>query len=1078
MPTTLWQTRTMFVSSTFADMHAERDYLYHFVFPELAERLQERQHHLEAIDLRGAAEKPAPEEEQAKESLVLKMCLSEIARSRPFFIGLIGDCYGWTPASERLQAAVQEQGFVTDVRGKSVTALEIEFGALEGHDVPRRCHIYLRSPLPYDQMPREVARRYSDAYSAAPDASQVVSRLTDLKRRIIDHPALAGRVHAYRAEWDPVSRSVTGLDDWGQQVLEDLWTDLDAVTSGSIATAFTSSRDEDRWLLEKFVERHARGFVGRSDLTAELLRHVRSASWETLRWGVCVTGESGSGKSALFAHLHRELAESDNVLLLSHAAGIGSRSSRVDVMLEGWVRTLSEVLGEHSTLPENAPPERIEQLFRRYLSRAAESRRVVILIDALNQFEQTPRAQHVTWLPKALPTNVRLIATAVPGLESRSLVSRAGARDVPLPALTAEEARQIAQGVCRRYHRVLDTSTLAELLEKKAHGTNASSSPLWLEIALEELNLLDADDYSRANTTYTGSFDERLRQMLHDAARALPSDIDGIYAYLLDRIERLFGVFWARAFVNLLGVSHNGWRESDLRALLPRAATVLRAQPSTKADVIGEWNALQFARVRRSLRGHLLERGAHGQWDFSHEHARTAIQRRNLQTLSLEQEFHSLIARHLFSLPPSDPVRSAELMAHLLGSRDRQSTVRYYAGPLETAELYDATRALASYIASGTDEKPNPHLRWTISLLQEPVDDAARIALCRRYVSPLVDLVGQTADISTCGYILESVVQVATEIAERCPDSPDYHETVMEAQAQLGQIQREEGKASEALSSYRAAVETAQRGARKWPEKDAWLRVQSYACGGIGDILSAQGDLSGALAAFWDGLTLCASWVALLPRDISAHLRVARLGNRICHVLIEQNELAQAEEIRRKVFDWSQHIARAVPNSPEVRLCLSVGYVTAGDLYSAKGDRVQALEQFREAARIRQELMDQDPSDTHIQRELASSLNRVGVTLMAQGNLREALTPLEQTAEISQRLANTDATDAGYARDLAVAYFQLSRIHHELGDRDTSEGYFSDCYQVLVSMRQVGMVLDERMRRIAEAADTLYAGGD
>jgi len=47
----IWRSRPVFVTSTFRDMHAERDYLHDHVFPELVERLRERFHHLEPVDL-------------------------------------------------------------------------------------------------------------------------------------------------------------------------------------------------------------------------------------------------------------------------------------------------------------------------------------------------------------------------------------------------------------------------------------------------------------------------------------------------------------------------------------------------------------------------------------------------------------------------------------------------------------------------------------------------------------------------------------------------------------------------------------------------------------------------------------------------------------------------------------------------------------------------------------------------------------------------------------------------------------------------------------------------------------------
>src|SRR5262249_39074529 len=113
-----WLTRPVFLSSTFKDMHAERDYLRHHVFPELAEKLRERHCHLETIDLRMGVETVELASEEEKELQVLKVCLDEIERSRPFLIVLLGDRYGWVPPESRMKTAAQEAGFETSLTGK------------------------------------------------------------------------------------------------------------------------------------------------------------------------------------------------------------------------------------------------------------------------------------------------------------------------------------------------------------------------------------------------------------------------------------------------------------------------------------------------------------------------------------------------------------------------------------------------------------------------------------------------------------------------------------------------------------------------------------------------------------------------------------------------------------------------------------------------------------------------------------------------------------------------------------------------------------------------------------------------
>jgi hypothetical protein len=214
-----WRARPVFISSTFKDMQSERDYLRAHVFPRLEERLRERRHQLEPIDLRMGVETVDEPSLEKRELLVLKVCLEEIKRSRPFLLVLLGDRYGWVPPRERMETAAQEMGFQTDVAQKSVTALEIEFGVLkESADQRSRSFFYFREPLPYDKMPPDVAARYSDACSTDPAVRAGHDRLVALKHGIRDNPELAPRVHDYHAGWDAGTQRVAGLEAFGEMV--------------------------------------------------------------------------------------------------------------------------------------------------------------------------------------------------------------------------------------------------------------------------------------------------------------------------------------------------------------------------------------------------------------------------------------------------------------------------------------------------------------------------------------------------------------------------------------------------------------------------------------------------------------------------------------------------------------------------------------------------------------------------------------------------------------------------------------------------------------------------------------------
>jgi hypothetical protein len=317
-----------------------------------------------------------------------------------------------------------------------------------------------------------------------------------------------------------------------------------------------------------------------------------------------------------------------------------------------------------------------------------------------------------------------------------------------LPRLDADEARHIAGAVCGRYHRTLDPEILQVLLEKRlGDGRLSAGIPLWLELALEELNLLDADDFARAERDYTqyDTPEERLHRMMLDVAQEFPADVEGLYGHMLQRTEELFGVGWSRGFAALIAVSRSGWRESDLQALLPQAAELF--EPDRPAE---PWDGLRFAGLRRSFRAHLVQRGGQGQWDFFHAQMRLAVGRRSLGDDPLVRRLHTLVADHLESLPADDPQRQGELMFHLIGTDDRLRAARYYASgtpDYDSGSVSGETRALADHVLAGVAEgaaagspEANPGLRWVLALLDladlEP-SHAARLA--NRYQFDLLE---------------------------------------------------------------------------------------------------------------------------------------------------------------------------------------------------------------------------------------------------------------------------------------------------------------------------------------------------
>ena len=85
---------------------------------------------------------------------VLPICLAEIDRSRPYFLGLLGQRYGWVP--EELPEHLTDQlPWLGTPPGTSVTELEFLHGVLNDADAAGHVFFHLRDPAWVDSRPPE-----------------------------------------------------------------------------------------------------------------------------------------------------------------------------------------------------------------------------------------------------------------------------------------------------------------------------------------------------------------------------------------------------------------------------------------------------------------------------------------------------------------------------------------------------------------------------------------------------------------------------------------------------------------------------------------------------------------------------------------------------------------------------------------------------------------------------------------------------------------------------------------------------------------------------------------------------------
>lgn len=141
----------VFISSTFHDMQEERDTLIKKTFPKLRTTAAQRMITLTPIDLRWGVT-----DREAKSGMILELCLKEIERCQPFFIGILGSRYGRSLQLEDLKAnkmlLEQYKWLIEDIKnGLSITEIEMQFAVFRRQHHANALFFIKRNKVPIDE---------------------------------------------------------------------------------------------------------------------------------------------------------------------------------------------------------------------------------------------------------------------------------------------------------------------------------------------------------------------------------------------------------------------------------------------------------------------------------------------------------------------------------------------------------------------------------------------------------------------------------------------------------------------------------------------------------------------------------------------------------------------------------------------------------------------------------------------------------------------------------------------------------------------------------------------------------------
>ncbi len=531
-----WGTVSIFISSTFQDMHGERDYLVKEVFPELLSWCESRRLHLYDIDLRWGITA-----EDSENHNTVAACLHNIDRCRPFFICFMGQRRGWVPDSGEVNAdSLEEYPALSGMLGKrSVTEMEIEHaliapmnrmyeGVLQKQDPCRRALFYFRSGDYLKEVPPSVLPVYQDS-------EENLDSIARFKQVIRDggYP-----VTEYSCHYEEEASGEGGLglfqtreETLGECILRQLKDQISREFPDHIPDEESGDLSEEPALFgeEEFIWREEDSYYPQKEDMEELRKYLASDEQKAL----LVTGNSGSGKTSLMCALAREYTDPRRLII--RFCGVSAMTSDLYLLLSGILKECGIAV----------PPTENEMFagLRQILSEIAAREDTVVILDGINQSRDGCRLLEL--LPGTLPKGLKMILSCkTEALDPEIRARMASYGNIREWTLKTACDKVFKRGMINRflslYLKQLDEDSIRQIA-----GSEEISSPLQVSVILSELRVF-------------GRFEQ-----IADQVRKLGGSIGEAFGEVLSRLDQESDQL-SGALFGLMACSDHGLSEEEL----------------------------------------------------------------------------------------------------------------------------------------------------------------------------------------------------------------------------------------------------------------------------------------------------------------------------------------------------------------------------------------------------------------------------------------------------------------------------------------------------------------------------------
>jgi len=590
----------VFFSSTFSDFVEERNALNKEVFPRLKELCAAHGARFQPIDLRWGI----PDEAALQQS-TMQICLEEIKRCqnltpRPNFLVLLGDRYGWTPPPAKIpkteydvilaHLSKKDKDFIKEWYrldenelcklgdGTITTVYELQprgenyedykdWEPVENKlrmillDAARKSNLSKKEMVKYfaSATHQEIVLGALDTAEAATHVHCFFRKLNgllkDLRREIYLEPnpesrealinlkkELKEKIPENSHEYDVNLGDVDDKKQYLEKFCDDVYNSLETTILRELdEMEDVSTLDEEISAHLEFGKNRTKVFVGREDILREIINYVKNI----VKAPLIIYGKPGSGKSALMAKALERL-EKENIDAMYIIRFIGTTPSSSDSI--GLIRSMCEQIIDGYEIGNNEFDEipyeynKLKEALWKILGLINKRKRLVILIDGLDQLSKSDRGRDFGWLPIELPDNVKLITSvATDDIDIMNTIEKKFPDSLyKLKKLSLEEGETTLDILLENALRSLNPQQNNIILQKFLEN----GLPLYIKLAFEEA------------TTWNSYSDIR--------SIKLAPDVEGLIQILFERLYDEHTKKTVERILSYIVAARNGLTEDEI----------------------------------------------------------------------------------------------------------------------------------------------------------------------------------------------------------------------------------------------------------------------------------------------------------------------------------------------------------------------------------------------------------------------------------------------------------------------------------------------------------------------------------